>query len=88
MKILLLLLFFGLFVSAGFLFHMKHQVVMLERRQAFLERKSYQIQQEINLLTSELSYLSNPQRIYQLICRHLPEYRPLMKKQLFIIPKE
>ncbi len=79
------MLFFSIVImvaAASFLFIVKHEVVVLEREIAHTSIKIVQTEQETETLNSELSYLTNPQRVYDLVQRHLMKLRPLKKEQL------
>ena len=86
MKIFLSLAVLATLGSAGLLFRIKHEVMALERTIHSVSAHITETQQDLNILHSELSYLTNPQRIHELVARYLPELRPLQKEQLVSTP--
>lgn len=82
MKIVLFFSIITMVFSAAFLFLIKHEVVVLEREIMRTSLQIIQTEQETETLKSELSYLTNPQRIYELVNHHLIKLRPLNKNQL------
>ena len=82
MRILLFFSIVAMVTSASFLFIVKHEVIVLERTIAQTSAKIMQVNQENETLKSELSYLTNPQRIYELVQHHMAHLHPLKKEQL------
>jgi cell division protein FtsL len=82
MRIVLFLSIIAMVFSAAFLFLIKHEVVILEREILRTSLQISQTEQETETLKSELSYLTNPQRIYELVQHHFIKLRPLNRNQL------
>lgn len=79
------LLFFSLvlaFISGGFLFRIKHEVLSLERTIKDMSTAIASNKEEIGILNSEWSYLTNPKRIGSLAKRYLTGFQTLQQDQL------
>ena len=85
-KCILLILFCLNLSCAGFLFITKHRVLILEKSIDCLSGASLKLTEENQILRSELSYLTKPTRVYRLMTKFLPLYKPLCHKQLITLP--
>lgn len=74
MKIILFLSFIMATLSGMFLFHVKYQVLALERDQVCITRQHVKLQEDIATLHSHWCYLTRPERVEALITQNWPHW--------------
>lgn len=80
-----MLLFVGLAILAGIgLYHLKHEVMLLEQELAQTNRKILKEQEAIHVLEAEWTYLNDPRRLEALSKRYL-ELAPLSAAQVITL---
>jgi hypothetical protein len=70
------------------LFNIKNEVVVLENSIRDISCSIAQTQEEICVLSSEWSYLTNPARVNNLVKRYLTKAQILKKSQLMCLPEK
>ena len=74
MKIILFGSFITAMLSGMFLFHVKYQVLALERDQACITTQYVKLQEDIATLHSHWCYLTRPERVEALIRQNWPNW--------------
>lgn len=86
MKIIIFISLMLTVISGALLFSIKHEVLLLENSSKILSAHISSIREEIVVLNSELSFLTNPKRIDMLAQRYLPNASSLKPEQLIPTP--
>jgi len=73
-------------ISGMFLFHVKYQVLALEREYQSSVAHHSRLQEDIAALQSHWCYLTRPERVEALITRHWPHWVKLSPTQVMSWP--
>jgi hypothetical protein len=86
MRILLLISLLITFFSGAFLFHVKQEVLALEKTLKTLTQNIELTEEQMKVLKSEWAYLTHPKRINELALRYLEGSKILGQDQLLPMP--
>lgn len=86
MKIVLFLSFITATISGMFLFHVKHEVLELEREHQYTKLQCSRLQEDIASLHSHWCYLTRPERVETLLTQHWPHWVKLSPAQVMNWP--
>ncbi|ETZ04926.1 MULTISPECIES: cell division protein FtsL [Holospora] len=86
MKIVLCSSFIMATLSGMFLFHVKYQVMALEREYQTAQSQCVQLEEQISILQSQWCYLTRPERVEALINHHWSHWGKLNLDQVIQWP--
>ncbi|ETZ07125.1 cell division protein FtsL [Holospora obtusa F1] len=87
MKIVLCVSFLMAMLSGMFLFHVKYQVLELEREYQSSQMQCKELEDQISVLQSQWCYLTRPERVESLIYQHWSHWGNLNLDQIIYWPK-